>query len=608
VRIAELRDHLIAADPGLTRLFLALRATAAIAVAFGILTLIARANHLPFSIALVGAALGMTWAVAVNDPNPKAQRHTVLLLWFPAAAALALGTLTSSNRILCDLLFLAVTFVSVYIRKYGPRGFAFGMVSVLTFFFALFLRTQAAQLPWLLLALAITTVCTYISRFIVFVDDPERALRNGIEAFHARQRLIAALVAQARRTGHWTKRLRGRLSYEELRLNEASLTLDDILQDTEDSDSRAAVLEAELRTEEAVELAIRDPQIAIEFPALDLRGGRSARTWTPRTAFRAGTQIATPGMSAATRQAFQICAAAAVSMVAGELASPQRWYWAVLTAFVVFSGTSSAGETIGKAWARVLGTGLGVLAGIGVAALVRGHSTAAFIALFASLFFTVYTLRLSYAVMTLFITATLSLLYVLLGFFTDGTLLLRLIETVIGASLGGIAALVVFPIRTRDVVGNVTMEALRRLKQTVREAVAQLSGKPEGNAIAAARAFDESLQTIRAQLASLNSTPLVRDARMQVDLLLFSACGYYGRLLAQVAHASPDGCPIRELQHEAERIEQRIDALISLIENGHASSANVPPVQETNDGAALTYLYRIDRALQRLEVDLASRS
>ena len=82
------------------------------------------------------------------------------------AAALTLGTATAGNRIVGDLTFLAVLFLSVYARKYGPRGYAAGMVSVLTFFFALFLHATFALLPWLLLALAVTMVCSYVLRFV----------------------------------------------------------------------------------------------------------------------------------------------------------------------------------------------------------------------------------------------------------------------------------------------------------------------------------------------------------------------------------------------------------------------------------------------------------
>jgi uncharacterized membrane protein YccC len=46
------------------------------------------------------------------------------------------------------------------------------------------------------------------------------------------------------------------------------------------------------------------------------------------------------GLALTTRQAVQVGIAASLAIVVGELVSPARWYWAVLTAFLVFAGTS----------------------------------------------------------------------------------------------------------------------------------------------------------------------------------------------------------------------------------------------------------------------------
>jgi uncharacterized membrane protein YccC len=49
--------------------------------------------------------------------------------------------------------------------------------------------------------------------------------------------------------------------------------------------------------------------------------------------------------------------------VVGELVSPARWYWAVLTAFVVFAGTNSRGDVLSHGWQRLVGTSVACLLG-----------------------------------------------------------------------------------------------------------------------------------------------------------------------------------------------------------------------------------------------------
>ena len=68
--------------------------------------------------------------------------------------------------------------------------------------------------------------------------------------------------------------------------------------------------------------------------------------------------------------------AASLAIVIGEALSPSRWYWAVIAAFVIFAGTNSWNETLTKGWARLIGTVLGVPAGVLVATVVSGNSSA----------------------------------------------------------------------------------------------------------------------------------------------------------------------------------------------------------------------------------------
>ena len=65
--------------------------------------------------------------------------------------------------------------------------------------------------------------------------------------------------------------------------------------------------------------------------------------------------------------------ASAIAMVGGVTLSPERWFWAVLTAFLIFSNTQSRGDLTVRALNRTLGTAIGIFIGIGLATLIEGE-------------------------------------------------------------------------------------------------------------------------------------------------------------------------------------------------------------------------------------------
>ncbi len=268
---------------------------------------------------------------------------------------------------------------------------------------------------------------------------------------------------------------------------------------------------------------------------------------------------------------------------------------------MVFSGTTSAGETLRKAWSRVAGTALGVAAGVAATLAVHSNHAAAMALLFFFLFIAVYGLRLSYAVMTFGITAVLSLLYVLLGYFTDQLLVLRLVETAVGAACGGIAATFVFPIRTENVVNGVISEALNRLGRAVEQAVSRLAGDASANPLAAARDYDEAFQSVRAQLLPLIYTLRIHpDEKLRTRLLLLAGCAYSLRALASLAYEMPQDCPMEAIRGLQAQVRSQIDGALSAM-NGDAARAQ--PLDQRyvkRDSAALEQLVRIARAVHRL--------
>jgi uncharacterized membrane protein YccC len=177
------------------------------------------------------------------------------------------------------------------------------------------------------------------------------------------------------------------------------------------------------------------PAVAADVPARHTR-------WNP---------LARLGMI--NRQAIQVAVAGGLAILAGRELSDTRYYWAVLAAFIMFTGTATRTETFIKGFNRVLGTLVGLFASIGVAELTAGANTLwVLVVIVVSMFFGFYLMRLSYAYMIFFLTIMLGQLYSVLHEFSAGLLVLRLEETAIGAAIGLVVAIVVTPLSTRDTV------------------------------------------------------------------------------------------------------------------------------------------------------------
>ncbi|MDO0929184.1 FUSC family protein [Streptomyces sp. TG1A-8] len=243
-----------------------------------------------------------------------------------------------------------------------------------------------------------------------------------------------------------------------------------------------------------------------------------------------------------TRAAVQVAVGSSLAIVGGELLSSQRWYWAVLTCWIVFINTASTGEILVKGYRRLVGTVLGVAAGIVLAGLVGHHTWTAFALVLVFIFAMFYTAPLSYTLMSFFVTAMLGLLYTLLHTYSTAVLLLRVEETALGAACGVIAAAVVLPVRTDRRTNDLLVDVLERLADVTRASVDQLSGGAPGDLVDRARHLDQALADLRAATQPLTHpiTPLRsrRDTARYVVALL-ETCAYHGRSLAATAELLP---------------------------------------------------------------------
>ncbi|MET8769734.1 FUSC family protein [Streptomyces sp. NPDC004658] len=288
-----------------------------------------------------------------------------------------------------------------------------------------------------------------------------------------------------------------------------------------------------------------------------------------------------------TRAAVQVAVGSSLAIVGGELLSAQRWYWAVLTCWIVFLNTASTGEILVKGYRRLLGTVLGVVAGIGLAALVGQHTWTAFALVLLFIFAMFYTAPLSYTLMSFFVTAMLGLLYTLLHTYSMSVLLLRIEETALGAACGVIAAAVVLPVHTDRRTNELLVAVLDRLAEVTRGAVDQLSGGAGGDLVEQARELDQALADLRAATQPLTHpiTPLrSRRNTARYVVALLETCAYHGRSLAATAELLPTHPAIAadpRLRGACGRIVHNIEAIAA-----HAADPKSPARIETGPSIA----------------------
>ncbi|MFJ8905435.1 FUSC family protein [Streptomyces sp. NPDC102351] len=272
-----------------------------------------------------------------------------------------------------------------------------------------------------------------------------------------------------------------------------------------------------------------------------------------------------------TRAAVQVAVGSTLAIVGGELLSTDRWYWAVLTCWIVFINTASTGEILVKGYRRLLGTVFGVVAGIMLAALVGGNTTAAFALVLVLIFAMFYTAPLSYTLMSFFVTAMLGMLYTLLHTYSWEVLLLRVEETALGAVCGVVAAALVLPVHTDRRTNELLVTVLERLSEVTDAAVGQLSGGLPADLLDKARELDQALGDLRSATKPLTHpvTPLrARRTNARYVVALLETCAYHARALAATAELLPTHPSIAadpRLRGAAGRTVRNIDTITARV-------------------------------------------
>ncbi|MGY4927151.1 FUSC family protein [Streptomyces sp. 900105755] len=319
----------------------------------------------------------------------------------------------------------------------------------------------------------------------------------------------------------------------------------------------------------------------------------------PVPAPSAGTGLA----RVTTRQAVQATAGAGFALVAGQLVSGQRWYWAVGATWWIFVNTASRGETLVRGFRRVLGTVIGIALGLLAAAPVHGAPVPTAVLVAVAVFGIFYTAAVSYTWMMLWVTFLAELLYGLLGVLTPDLLALRLAETAVGALGAALAVLFVLPVTTHLTTDAWIQRALRCVHACTAEAAARLAGSAGADPAPRVAELEQLLGRVRLSVAPLVHplNPMHgRKRRARRVLALLDDCAREIRGLVAVA-ADPEASHDARLAAACWRVEAAVEALTRGSE--HITAPAEPPAEP-----ALAHLHGLERALAELAEPLRAPS
>ncbi|OCP19065.1 MULTISPECIES: FUSC family protein [unclassified Ensifer] len=583
---SRVRDWLLANDPAFSRLRQATRITATIVssvcllVAFHFLV-----APLPPAAYGLAVSLSIQGGLAVLDRTHGEQLVTRVIAVIVGVSMVALASVLEDHRYVSDVVFLSIIFLAVYCRSFGARWFAVGMFAFMSYFIGAYLRPTVEQLPALFFGAAVSALVAHLVRTVLLPDNRYRDLMRAAASVQQRVDEMLEELADVARRPALLETDRARLHRREERLKEAVLMAESFIPTEKrrpepepglaSSDVVINLFDLHLAAESVIVLSLQamppvsliEAMLARNSALIEAESARIDRTnerlvetvkalsWLRNVRQRlaqslekldahdlddpVGPAIGQPSArpkltvsNPALKAAIQITLASGIAMVFGLMLSRDRWFWAVLAAFLVFTNTRSRGDTAVKALQRSAGTLFGIVVGIVVGTLVAGNIYLVLPLSALCVFLGFYFLAVSYAAMTFFVSIVLSLLYSLMGVLTPHLLQLRLEETLIGSIAGAAVAFVVFPTRTRtslDLAIKAWCGELTGLLQAAKDGGSGMA------LIMRSQALDRAYRDLAAAAKPLGvSWQLVtRPGHVRQTLAIFMGCTYWGRVFAR---------------------------------------------------------------------------
>lgn len=595
----RLADRLIAADPAYSRLRLATRAMLSLTLTGLVLAAVTLVAQPPFAAYGLGVVVSFIGAVAVRDADRRGQALTRAAVAATAAVSATLAGALSPLPLVADLAFLAVIFLSVYIRRYGARTFAAGMAGFMAYFIGDYLHPDPRQAGWLLFAAALAGLSTQLVTILWLPPDPERHFRRAMHTIDHRINLILRHLLDAARRGALPPGDDEAVRRQLAQLRDIVLMAEGFVPQISEETWAVSGAAGELATalfdlQLAVERLARHRRVALPPPealaalladegpglrldrphappgdgaagvplsllaqlrdsrarinaVLDQRPSpafaRPAPSGQDKTAGKtAGGGGDGPLIPATLHRPIQVTLACGIAIAVGGLISPSMWFWAVITAYLVFNNTKTRADTGLRALQRGGGTLAGVIAGTLLATYLHDMPVVSGALLPVAFFLAFYFLQASYGVMVFFLTIGIALIYGLIGVFTPERLMLRLVETVVGGLAGAGAAFLVFPVRTTpDAVAGLTalLDAMEGMLDAALARVCRDGSAAE--VIAATRRLERRYAQTAAAARPLGGpwTAVTRFGQIREKLLILATCLYWARQLARALQDAP---------------------------------------------------------------------
>lgn len=672
----DAKDHLGAADPGLTRLRQGLRSATAVGTTILVQWLLSKAVGVDSKTAVLHILLGVIVALATTNGIKELQRINTLKTCagvpFSAGLGVALSYVVTLHAYATVPMFMVVVFLAVWVRRFGARWQTWGTTLFFGFFLNVFIKLPADSAPSVFLALVVSAAWVAILLTTVLHIDQRKLFARTVTALRARIRatISAALTvidseATPRSVAHLREELAratdtallldGLLAHPrslpvgssapvlrrwivdlELGIDEVSSATLDVVRravrgeadaraalpavrstldalgwaDTEHARSGAhALLEAH-RQLQPVRRLVSGDRLLIDAVD-DWTSGRIHQaaaadngTFVPKVALTGWLLPGSAGVASSaiksrrwsprlsTRHAIQLGVTAGVAVELGRLLSPDRYYWAVVTAFLVFTGAATASETARKAIGTIAGTFVGIWIAMWLAQLTAGNLALSTSIIVFCIFWTQYYAQVSNLLSRLFMTVALGQMFGLIEPSLEHNLLLtRLGETAIGGVAGIVASAVILRVPTAD--------AQRAARQTLLERLAELlelCADPDvpqstgGDVIAAAISVDEAARQLAAVAGSRLRPAILNDLAQQrsrrVTILRLSAAG--GRAVAQATYRAEPPIPA-PISAACTTLAAECRRLAGLAKLGKATPAPDGPVaQRVSDILSLT--------------------
>ncbi|MGA0597377.1 FUSC family protein [Enterovirga sp. CN4-39] len=530
---------------------------------------------LSHSAAAIGLVTTLQGTVAVRDETPWARAVTRAYSAVAGFGVICVITFLEHRLLAVNAVMLCVIALAVYAPHFGDRWKAVGLFAFFCCILSGFLKPVDGELTGIAVSLVVSTVISHLVRNYILPERPADDFRRAVRAvstlvreFEGQGRHLAVSKHPARelRKLAWMRRkARNALGHAEEylpldaspeaaalagRLFDLRLAIDGCMAAVRGVPAAPSDLQPRLAVLERIRLEIMQSVSAIPDSIFTAPRAKAA----PK---RAGTLMEDPQF----RQAVQVTLASAIALPLGLILSHERWFWAVMTAFLVFTNTHSTGETLVRALNRTLGTAIGIVAGIALATFLDGAFLPTIVLTALSIMIAYFLMAESYTVFCVFLTIAISLVYGLVGAFTPHLLVIRLEETGVGAAAGILVSLLAFPTRTQDRLATVFRSFLRAI-----DALLALFCDPAHDEVAITRqlrAIEAAHADCQTTLAPLQSAWKIgprssgpREAVMRVDALRHSmealarAFASHGPTPDQVARISDIRREIGALQDE----------------------------------------------------------